>query len=134
MTANLKKFIEYVVTDPELAKKLTTTKMDEIEKKKKLAIEIAKEKGFELSTNDFDEIVEVSKDEAKKIAGGYEEPFVDEFEEPNNLKGFFIVPVFFVANANIVANVNFSANVNVDANANVNFNANVHTNANTYDD
>lgn len=129
MNENLKKFIELVSKDPELAKKLTTNNKDEVAEKVKLAISIAKEKGIELTEKDFEVMTD---SDLKSAAGGYVPPEMQSMDS-QRLGGFFFIPVFFAANANILANVNLATNINVDANANVNFNANVHTNANVND-
>lgn len=129
MNENLKKFVELVSKDPELAKKLATNNKDEVAEKIKLAISIAKEKGIELTEKDFEVMTD---NDLKSAAGGYEPPELQGVDS-HRLGGFFFIPVFFATNVNVVANANLAANINVDVNGNVNFNGNVHTNANVYD-
>lgn len=130
MSENLKKFIEIVSKDAELAKKLSTTKEEELGEKIKLAISVAKEKGIELTENDF---LGMSEKNLKEAAGGYESPNMEPMGGGDN--GVIFLSPFVIANVSISTATNISIMAHpqtviavmpsVSANANVSANVNV---------
>lgn len=107
MSENLKKFVEIVSKDAELAKKLSTTKKEELGEKIKLAISIAKEKGIELIENDF---LGMSENDLKAAAGGYESPSMEPMGGGDN--GIIFLSPFVIANVNVDINASTQSVVN----------------------
>ena len=63
MTENLKKFLEAVSENAELAAKISTLGLDDV-------LALAKELGFELTEEDFAKKNELADDELDAVAGG----------------------------------------------------------------
>ncbi len=71
MSENLKNFLEFIASNPELLEKAKQLKMDDSEKVKEITITFAKENGFELTEADFEAPEgELSESELSGLAGG----------------------------------------------------------------
>ena len=68
MTENMKKFLEAVSKNEELAKKINTMTKEDL-------LALAKELGIELTGDDFAQESELEKDELEAVTGGWKDCF-----------------------------------------------------------